>query len=122
MQLQESGQMYLETILVLSRTLPMVRSIDIVEHMGYSKPSVSRAVGLLKQGGYLLMEKDGSLTLTETGLETAKKVYERHTILTSLLTRLGVDPEIAAEDACKMEHVISDETFDAIKAHMVKYS
>ena len=122
MALQESAEMYLETIYQLSQERSTVRSVDVAESMGYSKPSVSRAVGLLKQGGYLLMEKDGSLTLTETGLETAKKVYERHTILTSLLTRLGVDPEIAAEDACKMEHVISDETFDAIKAHMVKYS
>ena len=122
MALYESAEMYLETIYQLSRERSTVRSVDVAESMGYSKPSVSRAVGLLKQGGYLLMEKDGSLTLTETGLETAKKVYERHTILTSLLTRLGVDPEIAAEDACKMEHVISDETFDAIKAHMVKYS
>ena len=122
MALYESAEMYLETIYQLSQERSTVRSVDVAESMGYSKPSVSRAVGLLKQGGYLLMEKDGSLTLTETGLETAKKVYERHTILTSLLTRLGVDPEIAAEDACKMEHVISDETFDAIKAHMVKYS
>ena len=122
MALYESAEMYLETIYQLSRERNTVRSVDVAESMGYSKPSVSRAVGLLKKGGYLLMEKDGSLTLTETGLETAKKVYERHTILTSLLTRLGVDPEIAAEDACKMEHVISDETFDAIKAHMVKNS
>ena len=122
MALYESAEMYLETIYQLSRERSTVRSVDVAESMGYSKPSVSRAVGLLKKGGYLLMEKDGSLTLTETGLETAKKVYERHTILTSLLTRLGVDPEIAAEDACKMEHVISDETFDAIKAHMVKNS
>ena len=89
--------------------------------MGYSKPSVSRAVGLLKKGGYLLMEKDGSLTLTESGLATAQKVYERHTILTKLLTRLGVSPETAAEDACKMEHVLSDETFAAIKNHMIEH-
>ena len=121
MALYESAEMYLETIYQLSRERGTVRSVDVAESMGHSKPSVSRAVGLLKQGGYLVMEKDGSLTLTETGLETAKKVYERHTILTSLLTRLGVDPEIAAEDACKMEHVISDETFDAFKRHISQY-
>ena len=121
MALYESAEMYLETIYQLSRERGTVRSVDVAESMGYSKPSVSRAVGLLKQGGYLVMEKDGSLTLTETGLETAKKVYERHTILTSLLTWLGVDPEIAAEDACKMEHVISDETFDAFKRHISQY-
>jgi Mn-dependent DtxR family transcriptional regulator len=122
MQLHESAEMYLETIYQLSRERSAVRSVDVAESMGYSKPSVSRAVGLLKKGGYLLMEKDGALTLTESGLETAKKVYERHTILTSLLTRLGVSPEIAAEDACKMEHVLSDETFEAIKRHMIQYS
>jgi len=121
MALYESAEMYLETIYQLSRQRSTVRSVDVAESMGYSKPSVSRAVGLLKKGGYLLMEKDGSLTLTESGLETAKKVYERHTILTSLLTRLGVDPKIAAEDACKMEHVLSDETFEAFKRHMNQY-
>ena len=122
MALYESAEMYLETIYQLSQERSTVRSVDVAESMGYSKPSVSRAVGLLKKGGYLLMEKDGALTLTESGLETAKKVYERHTILTSLLTRLGVSPEIAAEDACKMEHVLSDETFEAIKRHMIQYS
>ena len=117
MALYESAEMYLETIYQLSRERSTVRSVDVAESMGYSKPSVSRAVGLLKQGGYLLMDKDGSLTLTEVGLTTAQKVYERHTILTNLLTRLGVDPEIAAEDACKMEHIISDESFAALKKH-----
>ena len=121
MALYESAEMYLETIYQLSQDRGTVRSVDVAESMGYSKPSVSRAVGLLKQGGYLLMDKDGSLTLTESGLEIARKVFERHTILTNLLTRLGVDPAIAAEDACKMEHVISDETFDAFKRHMGKY-
>ena len=116
--LHESAEMYLETIYQLSRDRATVRSIDVAESMGYSKPSISRAVGLLKQGGYLVMEKDGSLTLTESGLEIAKKVYERHTILTNVLARLGVSPEVAAEDACKMEHVISDETFNAMKRHM----
>ena len=118
MSLHESAEMYLETIYQLSRDRATVRSIDVAESMGYSKPSISRAVGLLKQGGYLVMEKDGALTLTESGLEIAKKVYERHTILTNVLIRLGVSPEVAAEDACKMEHVVSDETFNAMKRHM----
>lgn len=121
MALYESAEMYLETIYQLSRERGTVRSVDVAESMGYSKPSVSRAVGLLKTGGYLVMEKDGTLTLTETGLETAQKVYERHTILTNLLIRLGVSPETAAEDACKMEHVISDETFEAMKRHISQY-
>ena len=118
MSLHESAEMYLETIYQLSQNQATVRSIDVAETMGYSKPSISRAVGLLKKGGYLVMEKDGSLTLTESGLEIAQKVYERHTILTNVLVRLGVSPEVAAEDACKMEHVISDETFNAMKRHM----
>ena len=118
MALHESAEMYLETIYQLTQERSSVRSIDVAESMGYSKPSISRAVGLLKKGGYLLMEKDGSLTLTEPGLEIAKKVYERHTLLTNVLIRLGVSPETAAEDACKMEHVISDETFEAMKRHM----
>ena len=121
MALYESAEMYLETIYQLSRERGTVRSVDVAEYMGYSKPSVSRAVGLLKTGGYLVMEKDGTLTLTETGLETAQKVYERHTILSSLLIRLGVSPETAAEDACKMEHVISDETFEAMKRHISQF-
>ena len=121
MALYESAEMYLETIYQLSQERGAVRSVDVAESMGYSKPSVSRAVGLLKKGGYLLMEKDGSLTLTEAGLETAHKIFERHTTLTSLLVRLGVDPETASEDACKMEHVISDETFDAFKRHIKQY-
>ena len=121
MALHESAEMYLETIYQLNMERGCVRSIDVAESMGYSKPSISRAVGLLKQGGYLVMEKDGTLTLTESGLEIAKKVYERHTILTKVLTRLGVSPETAAEDACKMEHVISDETFDAMKRHLSMY-
>lgn len=115
MKLQESGEMYLETILVLSRTKPNVRSIDVCEEMGYSKPSVSRAVSLLKEGGYLLMDRNGFLTLTEAGQEVAEKIYERHTVLTDFLVKIGVDTETAANDACKMEHVISDKTLDAIK-------
>ena len=119
--LHESAEMYLETIYQLTMERGSVRSIDVAESMGYSKPSISRAVGLLKQGGYLVMEKDGTLTLTETGLEIAKKVYERHTLLTNILIRLGVTPEVAAEDACKMEHVLSDETFAAMKRHLEMY-
>lgn len=118
MQLQESGQMYLETILVLSRSLPAVRSIDIVEHMGYSKPSVSRAMSLLKNGGFIRMDEDGYITLTEDGKEIATKIYERHTVLTRALVLLGVDPDIAAEDACKMEHAISDQSIAAIKKYL----
>ena len=120
MQLQESGQMYLETILVLSRTLPAVRSIDIVEHIGYSKPSVSRAVGLLKNGGFIHVDEDGYITLTDDGREVATKIYDRHTILTQALIRLGVDADIASEDACKMEHVISDTSIAAIKKYLEK--
>ena len=115
MHLLESGEMYLETILVLSKKKPAVRSIDVGEYMGYSKPSVSRAVGLLKDGGYVIADPDGHLTLTDAGREIAEKIYERHTVLTAFLDRLGVDPETAAEDACKMEHDISDTSFQAIK-------
>lgn len=118
MRLQESGEMYLETIYTLSQTKNIVRSIDVVEHMGYSKPSVSRAVSLLKQGGYLTVESSGNLLLTETGLQVAQKIYSRHQLLTRMLVSLGVDPQIAGEDACKMEHVISDETFDALYKHL----
>ncbi len=114
--MQESGEMYLETVYVLSKN-GVVRSLDVAEYMGFSKPSVSRAVGLLKQGGYLRMDKDGYLTLTDSGLDVAKKIYERHTLLTDFLVRLGVDRQTAAEDACKMEHDISDESFEAIKRH-----
>lgn len=116
-KIQESGEMYLETIHVLSKKGGPVRSLDVAEYMGFSKPSVSRAVGLLRQGGYLEMASDGHLTLTAAGEEVANKIYERHTLLTTWLTRLGVRPVVAAEDACKMEHVISDESFAAIKRH-----
>ena len=118
MNLQESGQMYLETIYVLTRKSSSVRSIDVGEHMGFSKPSVSRAVGLLKEGGYITVDKDGFLHLTDVGEELAEKIYERHTILTRFLTGIGVDKEIANEDACKMEHCISDVTLNAIKQHI----
>ncbi|MBE6766494.1 MAG: metal-dependent transcriptional regulator [Ruminococcaceae bacterium] len=118
MPLHESAEMYLETIYVLSQKNGFVRSIDIAEHMGYSKPSVSRAVGLLKRGGYLNMAKDGSLSLTEEGQSAALKIFERHTILSGLLTRIGVSEETAAKDACKIEHVVSDETMNAIKNYI----
>lgn len=122
MRLQESGEMYLETILVLSKKIGAVRAIDIGEYMQYSKPSVSRAVGLLKQGMYITVDKNGYITLTEAGLEVAQKIYDRHNLLTLCLTRLGVDEATAAEDACKIEHHISDATFEAIKRYMESQS
>lgn len=118
MHLQESGEMYLESILVLSKQNPNVRSIDVSEHMGYSKPSVSRAVGLLRSGGYITVDTDGYITLTDSGRSIAEKIFERHTILSQLLARLGVSPEVATADACKIEHDISDESFEALKRHM----
>ncbi len=117
MSLQESGEMYLETIYVLCKKSKAVHSVDVGEYMGYSKPSVSRAISLLKQGGYVEMHADHSLTLTPLGQEVAEKIYERHAMLTNFLIRLGVSPEIASEDACKIEHDISDESFEAIKRH-----
>ena len=121
MSLYESGQMYLETIYVLSKEKNFVRSIDVGEHMGYSKPSVSRAVSTLKKDGYITVGEDGGLQLTEKGLEVARTMYERHTVLTKLLMGLGVEESVASEDACRMEHVLSDESFAAIKAHMEMY-
>ena len=121
MALQESGEMYLETILVLSQKNGNVRSIDISEHMGYSKPSVSRAVGLLKSGGYITIEPDGHIHLTPSGRAMAEKILSRHTLLTQMLVELGVSQETASADACKMEHVISDETFEAIKKYLQKH-
>lgn len=118
MKLQESGEMYLETIYVLSKEMSAVRSIDVGEYMGFSKPSVSRAVGLLKENGYITVDDGGHLHLTDSGREIAEKIYERHTLLSALLIRLGVDEKTAAEDACKIEHDISDETFAAIKRHI----
>ena len=116
-KIQESGEMYLETIYVLSKKGP-VRSTDVAERMGYSKPSISRAVGLLKSSGYLLMDKEGYLTLTDTGLAIATKIYERHIFLSEFLVKLGVDKDVNATDACKIENVISDESFQAIKKHV----
>ena len=115
MALQESGEMYLETILVLSRKSSFVRAIDVGEYMGYSKPSVSRAMGLLKTGGYITVDDLGGIRLTDTGREVAERIYERHTYLTRFLTGLGVNPEVAAEDACRIEHGISSESCHAIK-------
>ena len=117
MHLHESGEMYLETIYVLTKSNGFVRSIDISTHMGFSKPSVSRAVGLLKERNYINVDKDGGITLTDSGREIAEKIFERHTVIANMLIRLGVDPEIAAADACKMEHAISDVSFEAIKNH-----
>lgn len=115
MKLHESAEMYLETIYVLSKKMGNVRSIDVAESMGYSKPSVSRAVGLLKKGGYLIMAPDGELTLTEEGKLAAEKVFERHTVLSEFLKSIGVEAETAADDACKIEHVVSDQTVAALK-------
>lgn len=114
--------MYLETIYVLSKERDTVRSVDVAEHLGYSKPSVSRAMGILKNGGYITMDAHGALALTETGKEVAEKIYERHTFLTKFLVAIGVDDATAAEDACKIEHVISDETFEAMKRHTQMYN
>lgn len=122
MHLQESGEMYLETIYILSQKNNAVRSIDVGEYMGFSKPSVSRAVGILKKGGFITTDAEGFLSLTDAGVEVAHKIYERHTLLTDFLIRLGVSKETAAEDACKMEHYISDETFEAMKRHAGIYS
>ena len=121
MRLQESGEMYLEAIHVLSKKLSLVRSIDVSEYLGYSKPSVSRAVGLLKSGEYITVDADGGLNLTDNGREIAEKIYERHTLLSALLVKIGVSEEVAAADACKLEHAISDESFQAIKNYAQKH-
>ena len=121
MALQESGEMYLETIYVLSQTSKSVRGIDIADHLGYSKPSVSRAVGLLKDEGLVKKDPEGFYKLTEAGEILAKRIYERHTVLSRLFINLGVDEKTATEDACRIEHYISDTTFDAIKAHMKQH-
>ena len=120
MRIQESGEMYLETILRLSQTSGHVRAIDVGEEMGYSKPSVSRAMSLLKEGGYIVIDRDGAITLTDAGREIAEKIYARHTLLTNFLVSLGVDEKTAAEDACKMEHSISDISFEAIQRLLEK--
>ncbi|MBQ6293289.1 MAG: metal-dependent transcriptional regulator [Lachnospiraceae bacterium] len=121
MAMQESGEMYLETIYVLTQKSSAVRAIDVGESMGFSKPSVSRAVGLLKKEGMITVDGNGYICLTEAGEAKAKHIYERHTVLSRLFIGLGVDEETAVEDACRIEHYISDRTFDAVKAHMEKY-
>lgn len=121
MTVRESGEMYLEAILVLAKKSGYVRSIDVSEYLGYSKPSVSRAMGILRKGGYILMEKDGAITLTDSGKKLAETIYERHTVLSELLIRLGVDEKTATDDACRIEHVISDESFQAIKQYYYQH-
>ena len=117
MRAQESGEMYLEAILVLGKKNGFVRSIDVSEYLGYSKPSVSRAMGILRSGEYITVDKDGAITLTDAGREIAEKIYERHTVLSRLLIRMGVSEETAVADACKLEHAVSDESFEAIKRY-----
>ncbi len=121
MHIQESGEMYLETILILSKERDTVRAVDVGEYMDYSKPSVSRAMRLLKEAGMITVAKDGAIHLTEEGQCRAEKIYDRHTLLTRVLMQLGVDAETADADACKMEHIISDTTFDALRAHAEKF-
>lgn len=121
MKIQESAENYLEAILVLTQRNGQVRSIDVAHYTGFSKPSISRAVGLLRDNGYVSIDQNGLLGLTESGLHIAETIYERHTVLTELLTLLGVDPETAAEDACRIEHVISTETFEKLKEHARRY-
>ena len=118
MAIHESGEMYLEAILVLKKEIPQVRAIDIVNHTGYSKPSVSRAMGILKKNGYIIVDEDGFISFTEMGQAHAMRIYERHNVLTQFFTKLGVSDAVAEEDACKMEHVISDETFAAMKKYL----
>lgn len=121
MVIHESAENYLETILMLSKRQGQVRSIDIANELGFSKPSVSVAMKNLRQNGYIVVEDSGHIILTDAGLEIANNVFERHQLITVLLTALGVSPEIAAEDACRMEHVISEESFNALKAHAAKF-
>lgn len=120
MSIQESGEMYIETIYMLTRENANVRSIDVCERMGYSKPSVSRAIGILKKDGYITVDSSGYITLTAKGRTIAEKMYERHTMLSRFLEELGVSADVAASDACKIEHAISDESFEAIKAFAKK--
>ena len=118
MHLQESGEMYLETIYRLTKTRPDVRAIDVCEHMGFSKPSVSRAIGLLRAGGFVVVDENGHLSLTDQGRRVAERTFECHTLLKSLFVRLGVDEETADADACKIEHHISDQTLSALKRYL----
>jgi len=121
MAVQESGEMYLEAIYVLSQKSNSVRAIDVGEYLGYSKPSVSRALGVLKDEGMVTKNSEGFLSLTQSGEDRAKSIYERHTLLTKLFMNLGVDEETATEDACRIEHYISEKTFSALKAHFNKF-
>jgi Mn-dependent DtxR family transcriptional regulator len=121
MALYESGQMYLEAIYVLLQEKDKIRAIDVGVYLGYTKPSVSRAIGLLKRGEYISVDGDGYITLNQKGKEVAEQLYERHTVLTGVLMSLGVDEETATEDACRIEHVISDKSFAAVKKHYLNY-
>ena len=120
MSIQESGEMYIETIYLLLNKNGKVRSIDICEYMGYSKPSISRAIGILKKNGYIETDRSGFITLTDAGVSLAQKIYERHTIITDFLIKIGVSSEVATEDACKMEHIISEDAFEAMKSFIQK--
>ena len=122
MSLKESGEMYLETIYILCKSKSSVRSIDVAEYMNFSRASVSRGIGLLKKQDFILMDRDGYITLTEKGLKTAEKIYERHTVISKMLMLMGIDEKTATEDACRIEHVISDETFEALKQHAEKHT
>lgn len=122
MKIQESAENYLETILILSKTKAEVRSIDIVNELNYSKPSVSVAMKNLRENGFINVDKNGFITLSEKGREIADKMYERHKFLSNWLMFLGVDEETAVKDACKIEHILSEETFEKIKQHVAKYS
>ena len=121
MKIQESAENYLEAILVLTQKNGQVRSIDVAHYTGFSKPSISRAVGLLRDNGYVSIDQNGLLGLTESGLKIAETIYERHQLLSSWLTTLGVDPKVAEDDACRIEHVISPESFEAIKKHVNRH-
>jgi len=120
--MQESGEMYLETILVLSKRKNFVRAVDVAEEMGLTKASVSRAMGKLRDAACIVVDPTGHIAFTEKGREIAERIYERHRILMQVLIRLGVDEETAAEDACKIEHDLSERSFDAIKKHIEQYS
>ncbi len=120
MSLKESGEMYLESIYVLCKSKQFVRSVDVADYMNFSKPSVSRGVGLLRKQGYITVDKNGYIYLTDTGIKAGEKIYERHTVLTNILRAVGIDQETAAEDACRIEHVISEKTFNGIKDYFEK--
>lgn len=120
MKILESGEMYLETILLLTKKIPYVRSLDVAEEMNYSKPSVSRAMNILKENKYISIDKNGHIKLLKKGLDLATKIYDRHVVVTDCLIKLGVNEKQAETDACKIEHVLSDESFEAIKKYIAK--